>query len=173
MTSKLVLFPSTAEVNNKGHLLIGGCDTTELAAEFSTPLYVFDELGIRNQCAEFKQEFSQRYADTAVFYSAKAFINKALAKLLDEEGLGLDVVGAAYRGLADGASRGAFVEDEAEWGVSGRDVVTRAELDALVERALEIGQTAADGIREGRICRTGGDHCAWCPVRGWCQESAA
>ena len=92
--SKLVLFPSTAEVNNKGHLLIGGCDTVELAAEFGTPLYVFDEAGMRRRCAEFKQEFSQRYADTAVFYSAKAFINKALAQLFNEEGLGLDVVSA-------------------------------------------------------------------------------
>jgi len=92
--SKLVLFPSTAEVNNKGHLLIGGCDTVELAAEFGTPLYVFDELGIRRRCAEFRQEFSQRYTDSAVFYSAKAFINKALAQLFNEEGLGLDVVSA-------------------------------------------------------------------------------
>jgi diaminopimelate decarboxylase len=94
MTSKLVLFPSTAEVNNKGHLLIGGCDTIKLAAEFGTPLYIFDELGIRNKCAEFKREFGSRYADTNVIYSAKAFINQALAKLFDKEGLGLDVVSA-------------------------------------------------------------------------------
>jgi diaminopimelate decarboxylase len=94
MTSKLVLLPSTAEVNNKGHLFIGGCDTIALAAEFGTPLYVFDELGIRDRCAEFKREFGSRYADTTVIYSAKAFINQALAQLLNEEGLGLDVVSA-------------------------------------------------------------------------------
>lgn len=29
-------------VNNKGHLTIGGCDTLELAKEFGTPLYVLD-----------------------------------------------------------------------------------------------------------------------------------
>jgi diaminopimelate decarboxylase len=92
MTSKLVLLPSTAEVDNKGHLLIGGCDTVELAAEFGTPLYLFDEVGIRNKCVEFKREFGSRCANSAVFYSAKAFINQALAKLLNEEGLGLDVV---------------------------------------------------------------------------------
>ncbi|MQY67559.1 MAG: diaminopimelate decarboxylase [Dehalococcoidia bacterium] len=103
MMSKLVLFPSTAEVNNKGHLLIGGCDTVELAAEFGTPLYVFDELGIRRRCAEFKQEFSQRYTDSAVFYSAKAFINKALAQLFNEEGLGLDVVSAGEMSIARSA----------------------------------------------------------------------
>ena len=103
MMSKLVLFPSTAEVNNKGHLLIGGCDTVELAAEFGTPLYVFDELGIRNKCAEFKQEFSQRYADTTVIYAGKAFINKALAQLFNEEGLGLDVVSAGELSIARSA----------------------------------------------------------------------
>jgi diaminopimelate decarboxylase len=94
MTSKLVLLPSTAEVDNKGHLLIGGCDTVNLAAEFGTPLYVFDEFGIRNKCAEFKREFDSRYADSVVCYSAKAFINQALSQLLNEEGLGLDVVSA-------------------------------------------------------------------------------
>jgi diaminopimelate decarboxylase len=103
MTSKLVLFPSTAEVNNKEHLVIGGCDAVELAAEFGTPLYVFDELGIRRRCAEFKREFQQRYANTTVFYSAKAFINKALARLFDEEGLGLDVVSAGEMSIARSA----------------------------------------------------------------------
>jgi diaminopimelate decarboxylase len=94
MTSKLVLLPSTAEVNHKGYLTIGGCDSLELAAEFDTPLYVFDEAGIRDQCAEFKREFGRRYSETTVIYACKAFINKALARLLNEEGLGLDVVSA-------------------------------------------------------------------------------
>ena len=92
MTAKLPLFPSTAEVNDQGHLVIGGCDTVELAAEFGTPLYLFDEYNIRSKCREFKNEFGQRYADTTVAYSCKAFINKALALLFMEEGLGLDVV---------------------------------------------------------------------------------
>jgi len=97
---RLSLFPLTAEVNNQGHLLIGGCDSVELAAEFGTPLYVFDELSLRRKCAEFKEEFGQRYADTAVIYAGKAFINKALLLLLKEEGLGLDVVSAGELGIA-------------------------------------------------------------------------
>ncbi len=92
MMSRLTLFPLTAEVTNKGHLTIGGCDAVELAAEFGTPLYVFDEFSLRSRCAEFKQEFSRRYADTTVIYACKAFINKALAVTFKEEGLGLDVV---------------------------------------------------------------------------------
>ena len=91
---KLSLFPQTAGVNHKKHLMIGGCDTIELAATFGTPLYVFDEATLRNRCREYRQGFSQRYPDTSVIYACKAFINPALALLLKEEGLGLDVVSA-------------------------------------------------------------------------------
>jgi len=97
---RLSLFPSTTEVNNQGHLVIGGCDTVQLAADFGTPLYLFDELDLRGKCAEFKAEFGQRYADTTVIYAAKAFINRALALILKEEGLGLDVVSAGELSIA-------------------------------------------------------------------------
>jgi diaminopimelate decarboxylase len=99
MMSKLPLFPITAEVNEKGHLVIGGCDTVKLAAEFGTPLYLFDELNIRGKCREYKDEFGKRYADTTVAYSCKAFINKAMALLFMEEGLGLDVVSGGEIGI--------------------------------------------------------------------------
>ncbi len=98
--AKSSLFPLTAVVNDKGHLTIGGCDSIELAEEFGTPLYVFDELSLRNKCAEFKAEFGQRYADTTVIYAGKAFINKALALILKEEGLGLDVVSGGELSIA-------------------------------------------------------------------------
>ena len=98
--SRIPLFPLTAEVNDQGHLMIGDCDTVELAAEFGTPLYLFDEFSLRSQCAEFKTEFGQRYADTTVIYACKAFINKALLLLLKQEGLGLDVVSGGELGFA-------------------------------------------------------------------------
>ncbi|MFC1995534.1 diaminopimelate decarboxylase [Chloroflexota bacterium] len=101
--SKLSLFPSTAEVNSQGHLLVGGCDSVELATKFGTPLYVFDESSLRGKCAEFKVEFGQRYPDTTVIYAGKAFINRALALLLQEEGLGLDVVSAGELSIAQSA----------------------------------------------------------------------
>ena len=97
---RLSLFPLTAEVNNQGHLVIGGCDTVDLAAEFGTPLYLFDEFSLRSKCAELKAEFSQRYRDTTVIYACKAFINGALAVILREEGLGLDVVSSGELSIA-------------------------------------------------------------------------
>ena len=103
MIDRLPLFPSTAEVNDQGHLVIGGSDTVELAAEFGTPLYPFDEFSLRSKCREFKDEFGRRYADTTVIYACKAFINGALALLLNEEGLGLDVVSEGELGIAHSA----------------------------------------------------------------------
>lgn len=97
---RLALFPLTAAVNEQGRLAIGGCDTVELAAEFGTPLYLFDELTLRHKCHEFKDEFRRRYADVSVIYASKAFSNKALLLLLKEEGLGLDVVSAGEMSIA-------------------------------------------------------------------------
>jgi len=100
MLTRIALFPLTAEVNKKGHLVVGGCDSVQLAEEFGTPLYVFDELGIRRQCAEFMTEFGQRHADTGVIYASKAFMSRALALILKEERLGLDVVSGGELGIA-------------------------------------------------------------------------
>ncbi len=97
---KLSLFPITKKVNRRGHLCIGGCDCVELAQEFGTPLYIFDEDTIRAKCDEFCKEFTSRYVDTLVIYASKAFLNPALAKIIKEEGLGLDVVSGGELAVA-------------------------------------------------------------------------
>jgi diaminopimelate decarboxylase len=96
----LALFPLTAEVNNRGHLLVGGCDVVDLVSEFGTPLYLFDESTLRHKCREFKDEFCKYYPDTLVIYASKAFLNKALALIFKEEGLGLDVVSGGELSIA-------------------------------------------------------------------------
>jgi len=72
-----------------------------LAAEFGTPLYVFDEATLRAKCAEYRGEFAERYPDTLVIYACKAFINRALAQIFKEEGLGLDVVSGGELAIAN------------------------------------------------------------------------
>jgi len=101
MVTRLSLFPLTAKVSKQGHLVIGDCDTVALAAEYGTPLYLIDEFSLRSKCREFKNEFGQRYADTTVIYASKAFLNGALAVILKEEGLGLDVVSAGELAIAE------------------------------------------------------------------------
>jgi len=97
---KLTLFPLTTRVNKQGHLVIGGCDVVDLANEFGTPLYLFNELTLRHKCREFKDEFGKYYPDTLVIYASKAFLNRAaLALIFKEEGLGLDVVSGGEIGI--------------------------------------------------------------------------
>lgn len=84
----------TQRINAAGHLEIGGCDTTELAAEFGTPLYVMDEAHIRGQMRAMKSAFQSLSAETEVIYASKAFSCLAIARIADEEGLMIDVASA-------------------------------------------------------------------------------
>ncbi|MSQ15186.1 MAG: diaminopimelate decarboxylase [Dehalococcoidia bacterium] len=87
-----VIFPKTAGINVAGHLSIGGCDLVDLADEFGTPLYIYDETTLIDKCREFLSEFQSRYPKVKVAYASKAFMTRGLAALLKRQGLGLDVV---------------------------------------------------------------------------------
>ncbi len=95
----MILFPRTATVENK-RLVIGGCDTVELAGEFGTPLYIFDDATLRQKCTEYRDGFNKHYHDSLICYACKAFINRALARIFEEEGLGLDVVSGGELAIA-------------------------------------------------------------------------
>lgn len=94
----------TSRVNDAGHLEIGGCDVTELKAEYGTPLYIMDEQLIRRRCREYMEAFSASGLGFQVAYASKAFSIMAMCRLADEEGLSLDVVsdGELYTALQAG-----------------------------------------------------------------------
>jgi diaminopimelate decarboxylase len=94
------VLPVTAEVNAAGNLAVGGCDLVDLAREFGTPVYVFDEETLRGQCRAFLADFRSRYPQTAVAYAAKAYLGRALAAIVAEEGLDLDVVSGGELAIA-------------------------------------------------------------------------
>lgn len=80
-------------INEKGHLTIGGCDTVELAKEYGTPLYVLDETTIRNTCRAYVNSFKKFYNGNGMpLYASKALSCKELCRIANEENLGLDVV---------------------------------------------------------------------------------
>lgn len=91
----------TQSVNELGHLEIGGCDTVELAKEFGTPLYIMDEAHIRDICRQYYGSFVKSMENAEVIYASKAFSTLAMCRIIDEEGLGLDVVsgGELYTAL--------------------------------------------------------------------------
>ena len=82
----------TMRINPHFHLEIGGCDCTELAKDFGTPLYIMDEQLIRENCRGFVGAFSRCYPDIEIVYAGKAFLTTAMAKIIESEGLSLDVV---------------------------------------------------------------------------------
>ena len=69
-----------------GHLCVGDIDLLDLAAEFGTPLFVYDEYHLRQACRAAVAAWGD-----GVAYAAKAFLCRAMARLADEEGMHLDV----------------------------------------------------------------------------------
>ena len=134
------LFPATAAVNADDRLTLGGCDVADLAAEYGTPLYVFDEDTLRGMCREFAREFGSRYPDTRVAYASKAFVNPAIARLVAEEDLGLDVVSAGELAVAKAVD---FPADKIYFHGNNK---TPDELEFALEYG--IGQIVADSFHE-------------------------
>lgn len=81
----------TQTVNKAGHLAIAGCDTLELAEQFGTPLYVMDEPTIREKCRSLRAAYEKRYPNSLMLFAAKSFLNLAIVRIMDEEGMGLDL----------------------------------------------------------------------------------
>lgn len=82
----------TQQIDEKGVLHIGGLSVSQLAQVYGTPLYIMDEAHIRHQANTFIKTFTHPEIETEVIYAAKAFFTKAMAQVIHEEGLSLDVV---------------------------------------------------------------------------------
>ena len=79
--------------NEENHLTIGGIDTTELAAEYGTPLYVIDEDAVRKNCRLYVDSMNRFYdGNGLILYASKALCNTALCKIVVSENMGVDVV---------------------------------------------------------------------------------
>lgn len=91
--------PMTAEVIDD-HLYIGGVDMVELAHEYGTALYVYDEADLTHRMNTYLEAFRSRYPNSDVAYASKAFLNKAAARLAQEAGLCLDVSGGGELAIA-------------------------------------------------------------------------
>ncbi len=90
MTHTLV-YPITAVYDSGGHLEVGGCDVADLAHVFSTPVVIYDESTIRDQCRRYMEAFREHTSDFEVIYASKALSALAVGQLVLEEGLSIDV----------------------------------------------------------------------------------
>ncbi|HVL92871.1 MAG TPA: diaminopimelate decarboxylase [Acidimicrobiales bacterium] len=100
------LLPTSAAVDGRGRLSLGGVDVDDLADEHGTPLFVYDEEHLRLRCREAVVAFGD-----GVAYAAKAFLCRAMAALAHEEGMALDVAsgGEMHVALAAGVPAGRLV----------------------------------------------------------------
>jgi diaminopimelate decarboxylase len=81
------LWPRTVSRVEAGFLEIGGVSVADLAAEHGTPAYLLDEADLRARC----REFASAFGDADVYYAGKSFLCKAVVRIVEEEGLFLDV----------------------------------------------------------------------------------
>jgi diaminopimelate decarboxylase len=108
-----------------GALAVNGHDVRDLAQQFGTPLYVLDETDFRSRARAFRRAFT----DGDVHYAAKAFICVAVARWVEQEGLGLDVASGGELAVALAA------------GFPPERIVLHGnnKSDAELERALQVG----------------------------------
>ena len=83
--------PLNTKRNSKGNLEISGCDLTELAKKYSTPLYVMDKNTLVQMARDYKKAFKP-YDKIKMMYASKALMTGTIAKILHQEGFGFDVV---------------------------------------------------------------------------------
>lgn len=119
------LLPDTARAAADGRLSLGGVDLLELAEEYGTPLFVYDEAHLRARCREARAVFG----DGGAIYATKAFLCRAMARLVHDEGLRLDV------------ATGGEMDVVLSAGVPADRLVLHGnnKSDAELRRALEVG----------------------------------
>ncbi|MFY1588820.1 diaminopimelate decarboxylase [Micromonospora sp. WMMD734] len=150
------LWPRQVERGAGGALTVAGLDVRELAAGYGTPAYVLDEDDLRSRARDFRDAFP----DVDVYYAGKAFLCRAVVRMIAEEGLHLDVCSGGE--LATALSAGMPAERIGFHG-NNKSVaeLTRA-LDAGVGRIILDSFTEIDrltalarerGVRPGVLIR--------------------
>ena len=82
-------------------MAIAGINTEKIVEEYDTPVFVYDAEKIREEYRKLDQAFSSRYEDFQINYAVKANFNPSIAKVLVEEGAGLDCASKAEIKLAN------------------------------------------------------------------------
>lgn len=128
-------------VSAEGKLLFAGQDTTKLAKEYGTPLYLLDEEKIREKCHIYQNAFRKYFGENArALYASKANCFKRIYEIMKEEDMGIDVVscGEIYTAI------------QAGYDISGAYFHSNNKTDADISYAMEhgIGYFVADNVEE-------------------------
>ena len=154
------ILPISTSINTDGRLAIQGRDVREIVEEFESPLYIFDEATIRRMCREFVEGFRRFYPNTDIEYSTKAFSNPVVLKIMEDEGLHIDVVTGGELAFALAADFPAErinyhgnnkvrseLQEAVEAGIGRITIDSFHEIELLNEVASELGTTQAVNLR--------------------------
>lgn len=121
-------------------LYFDGCNTVELAKKYGTPLYVMSETAIVEKCREIKDSFLDKYERTRAAYAAKAFLTLSMCKIIEREGLCMDVVsgGELYTAI-----KAQFPAERIEFNGNNKSI---EEIELAVD--YNIGRIIVDGLDE-------------------------
>jgi diaminopimelate decarboxylase len=124
-----MIWPASATRNDQGEITIGGVTVSNLATQYGTPLYVFDEADVRQRARDYVGAFTVSDIETSVHYAGKAFITTKIAQWVNQEGLGIDVASAGELEVALRA------------GIDPNQIVMHGNNKSVkdLERAVEVG----------------------------------
>ena len=87
------IVPISTAIGRDGKLSIGGCSIEELVKKYDSPLYILDEITLRNSCRAYKKALEKYYPGKSLpIYASKANSSMFMCNLVSSEGLGLDAV---------------------------------------------------------------------------------
>lgn len=127
--------------DEKGSLKIGSKSVKDLAEKYGTPLYIMDEDEIRKNCRIYKNGLD-KYAPkgSLAAYAGKAFCCKYIYRIIQQEGLGADVVSGGE--IYTAASAGFNMEKVYFHG----NYKTDCEINLAIK--YNVGRFVADNIQE-------------------------
>ena len=133
------IWAQTVSRGEGGALEVGGVDVHQLAREFGTPLFVVDEADFLARAQRWKDAFAD-VPGAKVYYAGKAFLCVAVARWLDQVGLGLDVCSGGELAVA---LRAGFPTERITMHGNNKSV---AELERAV--ASGVGRIVVDSFEE-------------------------
>jgi diaminopimelate decarboxylase len=148
----LAVYPLGSALDDRGRLLLGGCDALELAREHGTPAYVVAEDDLRTQARAYRDAFERHAPGAHVSFASKACPCTAVLRVFAEEGLGCDVASGGELALALNAG---FAADRVHLHGNAK---SEGELAAAVEHGVRqvVVDNGGDVERLARIAEARG-----------------
>lgn len=145
------IWPKSARRNKSGELVVAGNPVTQLRTEFATPLYVYDADEIYSRALEMHSAFAEQQIPCDVHYASKAFLSKAVARIISSTGLHLDVASGGELAIA---LAGNFDPEHVAFHGNNK---SDSELELAISK--KVGHIVADSLEEiTRIDRIAQSH---------------